>query len=70
MYDENLMKRFIIDHGKLQFDKNAGCNLFQICNKPDGTLYDHETFFINDDLFDIIKSTNQDNKYHVEVYIK
>ena len=60
MYDENLMKRFIIDHGKLQFDKISGWNLFGICDKPDGSLSGHDTFCIHDDPFYIIQSTNQD----------
>ena len=31
-----------------------------IPEKEDGTLSDHEYFFIHDDLFDRIKSTHQD----------
>ena len=60
LYDEDLEKRFIIDHEQLKFDRNYGWKLFGICNKPDGTLSDHETFCINGDLFDRIKSTRQD----------
>ena len=60
MYDEDLEKIFIIDHEQLQFDKTTGWTSFGICNKPEGILSDHETFFIHDDLFDIIKSTHQD----------
>ena len=44
LYDEDLEKRFIIDHEQLKFDRNYGWKLFGICNKPDGTLSDHETF--------------------------
>ena len=53
-------KRLIIDHGQLQFDENYGWNLFGTCDKPDGTLSDHEYFFIHDDLFYRIQSTCQD----------
>ena len=34
--------------------------LFVICDKPDGSLSDHETFCIHDDILDRIKSTHQD----------
>ena len=60
LYYEDMEKIFIIYHKKLQFDTNAGCTLIGIPEKPDGTLSDHEYFFINDDLFDIIKLTHQD----------
>ena len=60
LYDEYTKKRFIIDHEKLQFDNNDGWNLIVISEKPDGTLSDHEYFFIHDDLFDIIQSNTQD----------
>ena len=58
MYDEDLEKLIIIDHGKLQFDKNCGWKLIIISEKPDGYLLYHEYFFIHDDLFDRIQSTN------------
>ena len=58
--DENLGKRFIIDHKKLEFDKNAGYNLIEIPEKPDRTLSVNEDFFIHDDLFDRIQSNHQD----------
>ena len=45
VYDEDTEKRFIIDHDKLQSDKNVGWNLIGIPEKPDGTLFDHEYFF-------------------------
>ena len=57
---EDLEKRFIIDYEKLQFDKNDGCNLIVIPDKPDGTLSYHEYFFIRHDIFDRIKSTHKD----------
>ena len=69
MYNEDLEKLIIIDHGKLQFDKNGGWKLFAIPENPDGYLLDHEYFFIHDDLFDRIQSTRQD-KNLVEVDIK
>ena len=49
------MKRFIIDHEQLQHDKNTGWDLIGIPEKPDGTLFYQEYFFIHDDIFDIIK---------------
>ena len=55
MYDEDMEKLFIIDHEHLKFDKNAGWTLFGICDKPDGTLSDRETFCIHGDLFDRVK---------------
>ena len=60
LYADNMEKIFIIDHKQLKFDKKGGWDLFGIVNKSDGTLYDHETFFIHDDLFDRIESTHQD----------
>ena len=58
--DEDLEKRFIIDQEQLKFDKNYRWTLFGICDKPNGTLSDHETFCIHNYLFDRIKSTHQD----------
>ena len=55
-----IWKIFIIDHEQLQFDKNAGWTLIGIPEKEDGTLSDHEYFFIHDDIFDRIQSTHQD----------
>ena len=63
LYDEDLEKRFIIDHEQLQFDKTDGWNLIGIPEKEYGTLYDHEYFCIHDDLFDRIKSTHQDQTF-------
>ena len=60
LYDEDLEKRFIIDHEKLEFDKNSVWNLIGIPEKPDGTFSDHEYFCIYDDLFDRTRSTHQD----------
>ena len=60
LYDEDLKKRFIIDHEKLEFDKNLVWNLIGIPEKPDGTFSDHEYFCIYDDLFDRTQSTHQD----------
>ena len=54
-------KIFIIDHEQLQCDKNAGCALIGIPEKPGGTLVDHEYFCIHYDLFDRIQSTHQNN---------
>ena len=61
MYDEDMEKRFIIDHEKIQFDKNYGLSLIVIPEKPDVYLLDHEYFCINNDIFDRIQSTCQDN---------
>ena len=69
LYDECLEKIFIIHHKTLKFDKNYGWTLIGIPGKPDVYLVYHEYFFIRDDLFDRIKSTHQDKKYHAEVYI-
>ena len=60
LYDEDLRRIFIIGHELLQFDKTDGWNLIGISEKEDGTLSDHEYFFIHDDLFDIIQSIHQD----------
>ena len=51
LYCEYLEKIFIVDHKQLQFDKNAGWNLFGICDKPDGPLSGHDIFCIHDDIF-------------------
>ena len=51
---------FIIDHEQLQFYKTDGWTLIGIPEKEDGTLSDHEYFFIHDDIFDRIQSTHQD----------
>ena len=60
LYDEDLEKIFIIDHEQLEFDKTDGWALIGIPEKEDGSVYDHEYFCIHDYLFDIIKSTHQD----------
>ena len=51
LYDEDLVKMFLVDHEQLQFDKNTGWNLIGIHEKPDGSLSDNEYFCIHDDLF-------------------
>ena len=55
LYDEDLEKRFIIDHKQLEFDKTDGWNLIGIPEKEDGSFSDHDFFCIHDDLFDIIQ---------------
>ena len=60
LYDEDLEKRFIIDHEQLQYDKNSGWDLIGIPVKPGGTLVDHDYFCIHDDIFYRIQSTHQD----------
>ena len=60
LYNEDLEKRFIIDHEQLEFDKTDGWTLIVIPEKEDGSLSDHEYFCINDDPFDRIKSTHRD----------
>ena len=60
LYDEDLEKRFIIDHEQLEFYKTDGWTLIGISEKEDGTFSDHEYFCIHDDLFDRIISTDQD----------
>ena len=62
LYDEDLEKRFIIDHEQLEFDKTDVWNLIGIPEKEDGSLSDHEYLCIHDDLFDRIKSTHQYQK--------
>ena len=37
-------------------------NLILIDDETNGSISDHENFFIHDDLFDIIQSTYQENK--------
>ena len=61
MYDIDLEKILIVDHEQLQFDKNSVCTLIDDPDKPDVSLLDNECFCINDDIFDIIQSTHQDN---------
>ena len=63
LYDEDLEKIFIIYHEQLQFDKTDGWTLIGIPEKEDGILSDHEYFCIHDDMFDIIKSTDQDQTF-------
>ena len=53
LYYEDLEKIFIIDHGQLKLDKNAGCTLIGIPEKLDGNMSNPEYFCINDDQFDI-----------------
>ena len=60
LYDEYLEKIFIIDHEQLKFDKTDGRTLIGTSDKKDGSLSDHEYFCIHDDMFDRIKSTDQD----------
>ena len=60
LYDENLEKIFIIDHEKLESNKNQLWNLIEIPEKPDVIVSDHEYFCIHDDLFDRTQSTRQD----------
>ena len=38
LYDEDLKKRFIIDHEQLQYDQTDGCTLIGIPDKEDGTF--------------------------------
>ena len=61
--DEDIEKRFIIDHEQLQFDKTDGWTLIGIPEKEDASFSDHEYFCIHDDLFDRIQSTHQDQKH-------
>ena len=63
LYDEDLEQIFIIDHKQLEFDKTDGWTLIGIPEKEDGTFYDNEYFCIHDDLFDRIKSTDQDQNF-------
>ena len=63
LYDEDLKKRFIIYHEQLEFDKTDGWTLIGIPEKEDGSFSDREYFCIHDDLFDRIKSTDQDQKH-------
>ena len=63
LYDEDMEKIFIIDHEQLKFDKTDGWTLIGIPEKEDGTLSDHGYFCIHDDLFDGIKSTDQDQNF-------
>ena len=58
LYDEGTEKILIIDNEQLKCDKKDCWNLFWICDKPYGTLSDHEKFCIHDDLFNIIKLTH------------
>ena len=83
LYDEDLEKRFIIDHEQLEFDKTDGWTLIGIPENEYGSLSDHDYFCIHDDLFDRTKSTHQDqiflwkfsfnelneDEYHSEVTI-
>ena len=63
LYDEDLEKRFIIDHEQLKFDKTDGWTLIEIPEKEDGAFSDHEYLCIHDDLFDRIKSADQDQNF-------
>ena len=63
LYDEDLEKIFIIYHEQLKLDKTDGWTLIGIPEKEDGTFSDNEYFCIHDDLFDRIKSTNQDQNF-------
>ena len=63
LYGEDMEKRFIIDHEKLEFDKTDGWTIIGIPKKEDGSLSNHEYFCIHDDLFDRIKSTHQDQMF-------
>ena len=59
LYDEDLKKRFIIDHKLLEFNKTDVWTLIGIPEKEDGNLSHYEYFCIHDDIFDIIQSTRQ-----------
>ena len=56
-------KGFIIDHEQLEFDKTDGWTFIGILEKEYGTLSDHDYFCIHDDIFDRIKSTDQDQTF-------
>ena len=40
--------------------KNSGYNLIGIPERPDGTLSDHEYFYIHDDLVDRVQPNHKD----------
>ena len=69
LYDKDVKKIFIVDHEELQFNKKYGWTLIGIPEEPDGSLSDHEYFFILDDLFDIIKSTHQDKNVSLNMIL-
>ena len=49
IYDEDLKKRYTIDHEDINFFKKKGCNLIGPPDEPDGSYIDHEYFYINED---------------------
>ena len=63
LYDIDLEIIFIIDHEKLQFDKNTGLKFIVNPEEPDASLLDHEYFFVQDYLFDRTQSTHKDKTF-------
>ena len=49
LYDMDQEKRFIMDHEKLQFNKNYDLTLFGNPEEPDNFLLNREYFCIHDD---------------------
>ena len=68
LYDEDMKKIFIIDHKLLEFNKTYGWTSIGIPEKEDGTLSDHEYFFIHDDLFYRIQSTHKYRNFLWNLY--
>ena len=60
IYDEYLEKYSLLTTISYNLIKNDGYNLIGIPEKPDGTLCDHEYFYIHYDLFDRVQPTHQD----------
>ena len=59
LYDEYLKNIYTTDHEYINFVTNDSYVLIGNSDEPYGTSTDHEYFFINYDLFDIISPRNQ-----------
>ena len=61
LYDIDMKNRYTIDHKYIWFIKKYWFALIGNPDHLDGTLADHEYFFIHDDLFDQILATILNN---------
>ena len=70
LYDIDFEKRYSIDDEDIKFLKGYGYALIGNWDHPDGTSDDHESFFINYDLFNKILETDQNSDISLKVIHK
>ena len=67
IYDVYLKKRYTIDQEDIIFVKKYGYAFIGNPDKPDGISMDHGYFFMHDDLFDRIISTNHNDSISLKI---